>query len=86
MILWNRGVLFRLSSSWCPNMQLRAFHATYCIYYHTRAAKAFGASEAEIKAAVAAAADTRMWSTVLNGNAYDMDEFIAEVDSLIPSN
>jgi AhpD family alkylhydroperoxidase len=59
---------------------------TYCIYYHTKAAKAAGASEAEIRAAVAAAADTRMWSTVLNGNAYDMDAFKAEVDSLIPVN
>ena len=58
----------------------------YCIYYHTRAAKAAGASEAEIKAAIAAAADTRMWSTVLNGNAYDMEAFKAEVDELIPTN
>ena len=58
---------------------------TYCIYYHTRAAQAAGASEAEIKAAVAAAADTRMWSTVLNGNAYDFDAFKAEVDELIPA-
>ena len=59
---------------------------TYCVYYHTRAAKAAGASDAEIKAAIAAAADTRMWSTVLNGNAYDMNAFKAEVDSLIPLN
>lgn len=59
---------------------------TYCIYYHTRAAQAAGATEAEIKAAVAAAADTRMWSTVLNGNAYDMEAFKAEVDGLIPVN
>ena len=59
---------------------------TYCIYYHTRAAQAAGASEVEIKAAVAAAADTRMWSTVLNGNAYDMEAFKAEVDGLIPLN
>lgn len=58
----------------------------YCIYYHTRAARAAGASKAEIQAAVAAAADTRMWSTVLNGNAYDMEAFKAEVDQLIPSN
>jgi AhpD family alkylhydroperoxidase len=59
---------------------------TYCVYYHTRAAKAAGASPDEIKAAVAAAADTRMWSTVLNGNAYDMEAFKAEVDSLVPLN
>ena len=59
---------------------------TYCIYYHTRAAKAAGASSDEIKAAIAAAADTRMWSTVLNGNAYDMEAFKAEVDTLVPLN
>ena len=59
---------------------------TYCVYYHTRAAQAAGASEAEITAAVAAAADVRMWSTVLNGNAYDMEAFKAEVDELIPMN
>lgn len=59
---------------------------TYCIYYHTRAAHAAGATDAEIKAAVAAAADTRMWSTVLNGNSYDFDAFKAEVDELIPMN
>ncbi|RYH11210.1 carboxymuconolactone decarboxylase family protein [Tropicimonas sp. IMCC6043] len=59
---------------------------TYCIYFHTRAAKAAGASDLEIKAAVAAAADTRMWSTVLNGNAYDMEAFKAEVDTLVPLN
>ena len=59
---------------------------TYCIYYHTRAAKAAGASSDEIKAAIAAAADTRMWSTALNGNAYDMEAFKAEVDSLVPLN
>ena len=59
---------------------------TYCVYYHTRAARAAGASPEEIKAAVAAAADTRMWSTVLNGNAYDMEAFKTEVDSLVPLN
>ncbi len=58
----------------------------YCVYYHRRAAKAAGASDDEIKAAVAAAADTRMWSTVLNGNDYDMEAFKAEVDQLIPTN
>ena len=59
---------------------------TYCIYYHTRAARSAGANDLEIKAAVAAAADVRMWSTVLNGNAYDLDAFKTEVDGLIPLN
>ena len=58
----------------------------YCVYYHTRAARAAGASDAEIRAAVAAAADTRMWSTVLNGMAYDLEAFKAETDELVPTN
>lgn len=58
----------------------------YCTYFHTRAAMAAGASEAEIKAAVAAAADVRLWSTVLNGTAYDMEAFKTEVDRMIPAN
>lgn len=58
----------------------------YCIYYHTKAAMAAGASDLEIKAAIAAAADVRLWSTVLNGTAYDMEVFKAEVDQLIPTN
>lgn len=59
---------------------------TYCVYYHTKAAMAAGASEAEVKAAVAAAADTRMWSTVLNGLSYDLEAFKAEVDALMSGN
>jgi len=58
----------------------------YCIYYHTKAAMTAGASESEIKAAIAAAADTRMWSTVLNGSAYDLQAFIDEVDQLMSTN
>ena len=59
---------------------------TYCVYFHTRAARAAGATDAEIMAAVAAAADTRMWSTVLNGMAYDFDAFTTEIDKMIPIN
>src|SRR6516162_2028911 len=40
----------------------------YCIYFHTAAAKANGASDEEIKEAVAMAGVVRHWSTVLNGN------------------
>lgn len=58
----------------------------YCVYFHTRAAHNAGASDAEIKAAVAAAGDVRLWSTVLNGNAYDLDAFKAEVDQMMPIN
>ena len=41
-------------------------------------AKQHGATDAEIKEAIAVAALVRQWSTVLNGSAYDMKEFKAE--------
>lgn len=53
----------------------------YCVYAHTRNARAKGASEAEIREAVATAATTRQWSTVLNGMAISFADFKAEVDS-----
>ncbi len=53
---------------------------SYCVYFHTKSARAYGASEAEIREAVAAAANVRQWSTVLNGMAYDLDDFKAELD------
>jgi AhpD family alkylhydroperoxidase len=52
----------------------------YCVHYHTKAARAHGASEAEIREAVAAAANVREWSTVLNGMAYDFEAFKAELN------
>lgn len=51
----------------------------YCVYYHTKAARDLGASESEIREAVATAAMVRQWSTVLNGMAYDFEAYKAEV-------
>lgn len=56
----------------------------YCIYYHTKAARAQGASEAQIREALAAAALVRKWSTMLNGSRYDMAQWRAEVDAMFP--
>lgn len=53
----------------------------YCVYFHTEVAKAYGATPDEIKEAVALAAISRHWSTVLNGMAIDMTTFRAEVDT-----
>jgi AhpD family alkylhydroperoxidase len=53
----------------------------YCVYFHTEVAKAYGATPEEIKEAVALAAISRHWSTVLNGMAIDMTTFRAEVDT-----
>lgn len=53
----------------------------YCVYFHTEVAKAYGATPDEIKEAVALAAISRHWSTVLNGMAIDMASFRSEVDT-----
>ena len=54
----------------------------YCVYAHTKGARANGATEAEIREAVATAATVRQWSTVLNGMAYDFEAFKAEFDKM----
>lgn len=54
----------------------------YCVYVHNKKARALGATEAEVREAVATAAHVRHWSTVLNGMAYDLASFKAEVDRM----
>jgi AhpD family alkylhydroperoxidase len=56
----------------------------YCVYAHTKAAKAAGATDAQIKEAIGAAALVRKWSTELNGNMYDMTDFKKQVDAIWP--
>jgi len=58
---------------------------TYCVYFHTRAAKAHGASEAQIKEALGAAGMVRKWSTILNGSQYDEARWEREVDEMFKS-
>jgi AhpD family alkylhydroperoxidase len=55
----------------------------YCIYAHTTMAKMLGATDAEIQEAVASAAGTRHWSTVLNGAGVDFEEFKKEWDGIL---
>jgi AhpD family alkylhydroperoxidase len=55
----------------------------YCIYFHTAAARANGATEAEIREAVAMAAIVRHWSTVLNGMQMDPAAFRQEADRIL---
>ena len=57
----------------------------YCVYVHDKKAREQGATEAEVREAVATAAHVRHWSTVLNGMAYDFDAFKAEVDKMLAS-
>jgi AhpD family alkylhydroperoxidase len=56
---------------------------SYCIYFHTAAARLNGATDAEIREAVAMAAITRHWSTVLNGMQADPAGFRQETDAVL---
>jgi AhpD family alkylhydroperoxidase len=56
---------------------------TYCVYFHTAAAKANGATEDEVREAVAMAAISRHWSTVLNGMQVDQAAFRQETDTVL---
>jgi AhpD family alkylhydroperoxidase len=56
---------------------------TFCIAFHTEAAKLNGATDNEIREAVAMASITRHWSTVLNGTNPDEAQFRREIDQVI---
>lgn len=53
-----------------------AIRCEYCIPAHTAFAKAAGATDEEIKTAVAIAADVSLNSSMLYGNQFDMDTFL----------
>jgi AhpD family alkylhydroperoxidase len=53
----------------------------YCVYGHTLGAKHAGATDDQIKDAIAASALVRKMSTELNGNQYDMAEFKKQIDA-----
>ncbi len=55
----------------------------YCAYAHTVFAKANGATDAEVQEAIAYGAEVRLWSTILNGNQFDLDKFKAQIDGIL---
>lgn len=59
-----------------------ATRCSYCTYFHTEAARLFGATEEEITEASLMAKQTMGWSTYLNSQQYDIDEFRAEFDRI----
>jgi AhpD family alkylhydroperoxidase len=52
----------------------------YCVYFHTRVAKAHGATEQEIQEAVGMAAMTRFGSTLMHGGQADLVQYKKDVD------
>lgn len=59
-----------------------ATRCKYCTYFHTEAARLFGATEDEIQEASLIAKNTMGWSTYLNSVQYDYDTFIREFDQI----
>jgi AhpD family alkylhydroperoxidase len=54
----------------------------YCAYFHTEAAKLFGATQEEIEAAVHYAKNSAGWSAYLNGLQFDFEQFKDEVQQI----
>jgi AhpD family alkylhydroperoxidase len=59
-----------------------ATRCRYCVYYHTEAARLFGATDEEINEAALVAKNTMGWSTYLNARAFDYDRFKSEFDQI----
>ncbi|MGE5351581.1 MAG: carboxymuconolactone decarboxylase family protein [Acidobacteriota bacterium] len=55
----------------------------YCAYYHTAAAKLFGATDEEIQSAVHYAKASAGWSAYLNGMQMPYEEFTKEIDKAV---
>jgi len=56
---------------------------SYCTYGHTAFAKLNGATDEEIREAVAMGAIVRHWSTVANGNQVDFETHKKEIDAVV---
>ena len=59
-----------------------ATRCRYCAYFHTEAARLFGATEEEINETALIAKNTMGWSTYLNTLQFDYDEFVEEFDQV----
>jgi AhpD family alkylhydroperoxidase len=59
-----------------------ATRCRYCAYFHTEAARLFGASEDEINETALIAKNTMGWSTYLNTLQFDYDAFVTEFDQI----
>lgn len=55
----------------------------YCIFFHTEAAKAYGASEEEVAGAILSGAHTRNWSMMLQGNQIDLEAFKKDMNVMV---
>jgi AhpD family alkylhydroperoxidase len=59
-----------------------ATRCRYCTYFHSEAARLFGATEEEITETALVAKNTMGWSTYLNTMNFDYDTFVKEFDQM----
>jgi AhpD family alkylhydroperoxidase len=55
----------------------------YCIYFHSQAARAFGATDEELKEACFMGGMTVQYSNAISGMRYDLEKFQHEVDRAV---
>jgi AhpD family alkylhydroperoxidase len=87
---WRTFADFQLAETAIPNKYKEliglavsgATRCRYCVYFHTEAARLFGATDEEINEAAFMAKHTMGWSTYLNAKDYDYDEFKREFDKI----
>jgi len=60
-----------------------ATRCRYCAYFHTEAARMFGATEEEIVETALIAKNTMGWSTYLNTMQFDYGAFVQEFDKIV---
>ena len=85
---WTVMKTFELGETHIPNKYKEligiavsgATRCRYCVYFHSEAARLFGATEEEITEAALMAKHTMGWSTYLNARDFDYSTFVAEVD------
>jgi AhpD family alkylhydroperoxidase len=85
---WESFKLIELNETAIPNKYKEligiavsgATRCRYCAYFHTEAARLYGATDEEINEASLMAMHTMAWSTYLNASQYDYDRFVQEVD------
>lgn len=87
---WTSMKLLELSETAIPNKYKEliglavsgATRCRYCAYFHTEAARLFGATDQEIAEAALMAKHTMGWSSYLNALLPDYEEFVAEFDRI----
>ncbi|HEY2743527.1 MAG TPA: carboxymuconolactone decarboxylase family protein [Polyangia bacterium] len=55
----------------------------YCIYYHSQSARAYGATDDELKEACFMGGMTVQYSNAISGMGYDLEKFEREVDRAV---